>query len=218
MLSLRLAGAAPAPERFLCLGAHPDDIEIGCAGTLMRVLDERPEVDVTWVVLSGDERRAGEALESAHALLARVRRKEIVVRSFRDGFFPWEGAGIKTFFEELKGAVAPDVIFAPARHDAHQDHRTVAELVWNTFRDHLILEYEIPKYEGDLAHPGVFVPLDEGLARRKAAHLVAHFPSQAGRRWFSEELFLGLLRMRGLEAAAPSGYAEAFTCRKLVLG
>ncbi|HXH84982.1 MAG TPA: PIG-L deacetylase family protein [Candidatus Tectomicrobia bacterium] len=217
MLTFRLDGASPPPERILCLGAHPDDIEIGCGGALMRLLAERPEVDVTWVVLSGDERRAREALESAHALLDRVRRKEIHLRTFRDGYFPWEGAAIKAWLETLKGA-APDLVFAPARHDLHQDHRVVAELAWNTFRDHLILEYEIPKYDGDLGHPNVFVALDEALARRKAAHVVRCFPSQAGRRWCSEDLLLSLLRLRGLEAGAPTGYAEAFTCRKLALG
>jgi LmbE family N-acetylglucosaminyl deacetylase len=215
VLTFRLADAVPAPERLLLLGAHADDIEIGCGGTVLKLLADHPRLLVTWVVLSASAERAREAVESAHALLGGSVEKEVVVKRFRDGFFPWEGGPIKEFFEELKATVAPDLVFTPSRLDRHQDHRLVAELTWNTFRDHLILEYEIPKYEGDFGHPNFFVPLEAPVAHRKARHIFEYFPSQRGRRWFAEDLFLACLRLRGLEANAPSGYAEGFHCAKV---
>jgi LmbE family N-acetylglucosaminyl deacetylase len=167
--------------------------------------------------MGSNEVRAQEALESAHALLGPVRKKNIVIKAFRDGFFPYVGGEIKAYFEELKREVSPDVVFTHYRHDLHQDHRLVAELTWNTFRDHLILEYEIPKYDGDMSNPNVFVHLDEALCRRKIANILGSFPSQADKRWFTEDLFRAILRLRGMESNSPSGYAEAFHCRKAVL-
>jgi LmbE family N-acetylglucosaminyl deacetylase len=216
MIGLGLPTNGPL-EQILCLGAHCDDLEIGCSGTILKLIGAHPEASVTWVVVGSNEVRAQEALESAHALLGPVRKKNIVIKAFRDGFFPYVGGEIKAYFEELKREVSPDVVFTHYRHDLHQDHRLVAELSWNTFRDHLILEYEIPKYDGDLGNPNVFVHLDEALCRRKIANILGSFPSQADKRWFTEDLFRAILRLRGMESNSPSGYAEAFHCRKAVL-
>jgi LmbE family N-acetylglucosaminyl deacetylase len=218
MIRLDLPGAGRPLERILCLGAHCDDIEIGCSATILKLIAEQPETSVTWVVMGSTEVRAQEALESAHALLAPVRKKNIVIKAFRDGFFPYVGADLKACFEELKREVSPDVIFTHYREDLHQDHRLVSELTWNTFRDHLILEYEIPKYDGDLGRPNLFVPLDEDLCRRKIDNILGTFRSQADKRWFTEDLFRAILRLRGMESNSPSGSAEAFYCRKMVLG
>ena len=218
MLTVSLGGKARGPERILCLGAHADDIEIGCSGTVFRMLAEHSNVAVTWVVMGCDELRAQEALESAHAVLGAAGRKTIVIKAFRDGFFPTQAAQIKECFEELKAEVSPDVVFTHYRNDLHQDHRLMAELTWNTFRDHLILEYEIPKYDGDLGNPNVFVHLDQALCQRKVANILTSFRSQKEKRWFTEDLFLALLRLRGMECNSPSGHAEAFYCRKVVLG
>jgi LmbE family N-acetylglucosaminyl deacetylase len=217
MIRLDLPGGGRPLERILCLGAHCDDIEIGCSATILKLIAEQPETSVTWVVMGSTEVRAQEALESAHALLAPVRKKNIVIKAFRDGFFPYVGADLKAYFEELKRDVSPDVIFTHYREDLHQDHRLMSELTWNTFRDHLILEYEIPKYDGDLGRPNLFVPLDEDLCRRKVDNILGSFRSQADKRWFTADLFRALLRLRGMESNSPSGYAEAFYCRKMVL-
>ena len=217
MIGLTLSRSGRPPEQILCLGAHCDDLEIGCSGTILKLIAEHPEASVTWAVMGSTEVRAQEALESAHALLGPVRKKNIVIKSFRDGFFPYLGGEIKDYFEELKREVSPDVIFTHYRQDLHQDHRLVAELTWNTFRDHLILEYEIPKYDGDMGNPNVFVPLDETLCRRKIANILASFPSQADKRWFTEDLFRAILRLRGMESNSPSGLAEAFHCRKALI-
>ena len=208
MLSLQLGGTGPL--RVLAIGSHADDIEIGCGGTLLRLAAER-ELEVHWVVLSGSDARAAEARQSAEAFLAGT-TFELDIQGFRDAFFRY-GGEVKEFFESLK-AVSPDLILTHHGSDLHQDHRLVAELTWNTFRDHLILEYEIPKYDGS---PNVFVHLDEETARRKAALLMELFPSQGGKPWFTEDLFLSLMRLRGMEAASPSGYAEGFYGRKVVL-
>jgi LmbE family N-acetylglucosaminyl deacetylase len=208
----------PGIEHLLCLGAHADDIEIGCAGTIMKLAGGRPDLGVTWVVFSAEGERAREAQRSAATLLRGVKRKEIVLKTFRDGFFPAQIGDIKDVFEALKPRVAPDLVLTHHRHDGHQDHRVIAELTWNTFRRHLILEYEIPKYDGDLGSPSVFVPLSDALARRKVRHLLRHFGSQSRRGWFTEDLFLSLLRLRGMETPARTRYAEAFHCKKVVLG
>ena len=211
-------GREGAPlQRVLAIGAHPDDIEIGCGGTLLALVAGRPALSVYWLVLSGKGERAAEAEAGAAAFLGPEVDREVVVLGFRDGFFPWSGAAIKEVFEELKPTFSPDLIFAPRLSDAHQDHRLVAELTWNTFRDHLILEYEIPKYEGDLGAPNLFVPLDDATATRKAELLLKCFPSQQQRRWFTPDTFWSLLRLRGLEANSPTKYAEGFQVRKLVL-
>jgi LmbE family N-acetylglucosaminyl deacetylase len=215
VLEVDIGASGSRLDRILCLGAHCDDIEIGCGGTMLK-LAERARA-VTWVVLSADDQREGEARESARIALRGVATTEVVIKRFRDGFLPYQGMEVKEYFEELKERVAPDVVFTHHRYDLHQDHRLVAELTWNTFRDHLILEYEIPKYDGDLGAPNVFVPLDEALCRRKIEHLMTCFASQRTKRWFSEDVFRSLLRLRGMEANAPAGYAEAFYCRKLVV-
>lgn len=210
-------GRPGAPLSILCLGAHSDDIEIGCAGTILRLLADHPGSSVRWVVFSSDAAREAEARASANDLLAGAGRAEVDVHQFRESFFPHDGGAIKEQFETLKGTVAPDLILAHRTKDDHQDHRTIGELTWNTFRDHLIVEYEIPKYEGDLGHPSLFVPLSETVARRKIAALIQHFPSQVRRRWFRAENFEALMRLRGLECNAAEGFAEAFYLRKLTI-
>jgi LmbE family N-acetylglucosaminyl deacetylase len=198
----------------LCLGAHSDDIEIGCGGTVLRLAESNPGLAVHWVVFSatGDRRREAEA--AATRFLASAGSKTIELHQFRDGFFPSEHAKIKTYFEELKGRVQPDLIFTHTRADLHQDHRAVCELTWNTFRDHLILEYEVPKWDGDLGNPNFFVRLDERHARTKVAILMECFATQSGKRWFDEETFVALMRLRGMECNAASRRAEAFYARK----
>jgi len=217
MLNLTFERRRDSIFRILCLGAHSDDIEIGCGGTVLRILEENPDAEVFWVVMGASGQRADEATASAKSFLARARQKEVIVKEFRDGFFPYIGAEIKGFFEELKRRCAPDLILTHYRNDLHQDHRLVSELTWNTFRNHLILEYEILKYDGDLGTPNVFVPLTESLARRKVGILLDSFRSQLKKNWFTEDAFLAILRLRGLECNAPEKYAEAYHARKLVL-
>ena len=217
MLTLGRDGGVLGARSVLCLGAHCDDIEVGCAGTLLKLLREGEVASVTWVVLTATPERAAEARASARTLLRGVPRTHVVVAEFRDGFLPYDGGAVKEFFEALKPTVAPDLIFTPSREDRHQDHRLVAELTWNTFRDHCILEYEIPKWDGDFGSPNVFVPLARALAGRKVRHLLRAFPSQRGRHWYTEDVFRAVLRLRGMEANAPSGLAEAFYGRKLAL-
>lgn len=218
MRRLGLGHLTGSPGHVLCLGAHCDDLEIGCAGTVLRLTEEPNPPAITWVVFTSDARREAEALRSAEALLRRASRARIVIHKFRDGFLPYEGAAVKESFEELKHEVAPDLILTHYRHDLHQDHRLISELTWNTFRDHFILEYEIPKYDGDFGVPNVFVPLDASLVRRKVDAILTGFPSQAGKRWFTEETFRAVLRLRGMECNAADDYAEAFHGRKLVVG
>lgn len=201
---------------ILCLGAHSDDIEIGCGGTLLQLKKTYQKVKFHWVVFSASESRGKEAAKGAELFTAGCER-EVVLKEYRDGFLPYSGAGVKDLFEELKERVNPDVIFTHWQGDAHQDHRLVSELTWNTFRDHLIFEYEIPKYDGDMGRPNLFVSLDSPLAEQKATQLFEVFESQRSKPWFDRNTFLGLMRIRGMESNSPSGYAEAFHCRKLVL-
>jgi LmbE family N-acetylglucosaminyl deacetylase len=216
MLEVALGGRTDAALRILCLGAHSDDIEIGCGGTILRLLAERPGSSVDWVVFSATAEREREARASAADYLALAARSSVVVKSFRESYFPDAWAEVKAFVEELR-ALQPDVILCHRRHDEHQDHRTIGELVWNTFRRHLILEYEIPKYEGDLGRPNVFFPLSHAVATRKVELLARHFASQASRSWFRAETFRGLMAIRGVECNAPDGWAEGFYARKLRL-
>lgn len=218
MMSLRLGPRAGGRLEILCVGAHSDDIEIGCGATLLGLLAEHPRASVHWVVLSSEGRRGGEARRSAARFLGRRRGANVVVKAFRNGYFPFVGAEIKDFFETLKREVSPDVVFTHYRDDRHQDHRVVSDLTWNTFRDHLVLEYEVPKYDGDLGAPNLFVPANGRIARRKAGLVLSSFPSQRDKHWFTEEVFLGLMRLRGMECASPTGFAEAFYARKTVLG
>lgn len=203
--------------RILCLGAHSDDIEIGCGGTLLRLLAERPNCHVDWIVFSASSARRREALESAHLFLKNMRSTKITIRSYQDGFFPYQGAKIKKEFEEIKKKIKPDLIFTHYRHDLHQDHRLLNELTWSTFRNHSIWEYEIPKYDGDLGSPNIFVELSDAFCSQKIDHLVRVFGTQRSKHWFTRETFQSLLRLRGMEANASSQYAEAFYVRKLVL-
>jgi LmbE family N-acetylglucosaminyl deacetylase len=202
----------------LCLGAHCDDIEIGCGGTLLRLLEANPGLRVHWVVFSSDEKRAAEAQAAADAVLAGASGARIEIEAFRGRYFPYVATEIKERFDRLAGEVDPELVFTHYREDLHQDHRLLAELTYNTFRDHLILEYEIPKWDGDLGRPNVFVHLDPRHCDRKVAILLDAFPSQHEKHWFSEETFRAVLRIRGVESKSPSGYAEAFHCRKLVVG
>jgi LmbE family N-acetylglucosaminyl deacetylase len=216
MQKLSIFEHVSTPKKILALGAHADDIEIGSGGTVLRLLEQNPAAEVCWVVFGASGPRRTEATESANQFLANARRKEVVVKDFKDGYFAYVGGEIKDFFEELKRQFVPDLILTHYRDDLHQDHRLVSQLTWNTFRDHLILEYEIPKYDGDIGSPNFFVHLDPALCRRKVHNIMKAFGSQQGRSWFTEDTFLALLRLRGVESNAPDKYAEAFYCRKLV--
>jgi len=200
----------------LCLGAHSDDIEIGCGGTLLQLAEHYPRLSFNWVVFSAVGVREGEARRGVSLFGSGV-VGEPLLKTFPDGFMPFVGSEIKEIFEDLKCSLSPDLIFCPSRKDAHQDHRLIAELTWNTFRDHLILQYEIPKYDGDLGQPTVFVPLPAELYQKKVQGILDTFQSQRKKRWFNESTFLSLMRLRGMECNAPSGYAEAFYCNKVVL-
>jgi LmbE family N-acetylglucosaminyl deacetylase len=216
MLSVGLGKRADEPIQVLLLGAHGDDIEIGCGGTLLELLHQYRRLSVHWVVLTADAERATESTAAAERFLEGAAARRIVIERFRDGYLPYQGDRVKDFFEALKGQVAPDVVFTHHRADGHQDHRLVCELTWNTFRDHLILEYEVPKYDADLGSPNVFVHVDEARAQLKARWLMESYRSQWSRPWFSIDAFLAIMRLRGIEARA-TRYAEAFYCRKLVV-
>jgi LmbE family N-acetylglucosaminyl deacetylase len=216
MKALQLA--APGDRlSVLCLGAHSDDIEIGAGATLLSLLDRGIRLDVHWCVLSGAGEREHEAKASANDFLSEAAGAQIEVMAFRDGFFPEQGEQIKSWFEALKGRVDPDLILAHRGDDAHQDHRQVSRLAWNTFRDHCILEYEVPKWDGDMARPNLYMPVSSGALQRKIDLLISHFGSQRSKQWFDAEIFRGLARLRGMECRAPERYAEAFFARKLVL-
>lgn len=212
MIALRF----PAKSRVLCLGAHSDDVEIGCGGTLLKLTRECPELDLMYVAFSAEGARRKEAMSSAKTFFPGTAQSRIRVENFRASYFPFQAEQIKDVFESLK-PFNPDVVFTHCREDRHQDHRVVSDLTWNTFRNHLILEYEIPKYDGDLGIPNLFVPLEKPLAQRKVRNLCRYFRTQSNKHWFSEDMFLGLMRLRGMECASATGYAEAFHCRKLVL-
>jgi len=200
----------------LCIGAHSDDIEIGCGGTILRLLSEYDDVEVHWIVLGSNGKRDGEALASAKKFLAHSKKKKIIIKNFKESFFPYIGKEIKAFFEKLKKSVSPDIIFTHHRQDLHQDHRLISELTWNTYRDHLILEYEIIKYDGDLGAPNFFVRLGEKVCQKKISFLMDSFKSQQNKDWFTADAFMSALRIRGIESKAPGKYAEAFYCRKMV--
>ena len=217
MLTLALNQERHEKLSILCLGAHSDDIEIGCGGALLRLTAMYSQADVHWVVFAAAGKRAEEAHQSASLFLQQAAQTQVTVKTFRDGYFPYEGPLIKDSFEDLKASVEPDIIFTHYGVDAHQDHRLVSELTWNTWRNHLICEYEIPKYDGDLGRPNLFVPLSADLAERKIDHLMEVFRTQRSRDWFSRDTFWSLMRLRGVEARSPHGLAEAFYCRKLSL-
>jgi LmbE family N-acetylglucosaminyl deacetylase len=216
MKALRLAESGDRLS-VLCLGAHSDDIEIGAGATLLSLQERGIRLDVHWCVLSAGTERAVEARKSAADFLGNSTGSQIEVKSFPDGFFPEYGETIKEWFESLKQRIEPDLILTHRTDDAHQDHRQVSRLTWNTFRDHCILEYEIPKWDGDIGQPNLYVPVSAAALQRKIDLLMLHFGSQRSKQWFDEELFRGLARLRGMECRAPERYAEAFFGRKLSL-
>ena len=217
MLSLQLPFDHASAPNILCLGAHSDDIEIGCGGTILRLAKQYPKCIFNWVVFSAEGVRIAEAKRAASLFAGTNALNGPILKSFTDGFMPFNGAQVKAVFEDLKASISPDLILTHNRRDAHQDHRLIAELTWNTFRDHLILEYEIPKYDGDMGQPTFFVPLDNELCEAKIAYVMEAFKSQRAKRWFCRDTFLSLMRLRGMECNAPSGYAEAFYCHKVAM-
>jgi len=215
MLRIDFAKGSRSSCRVLCLGAHSDDIEIGCGGTILRLIELYPNIEFYWIVFSSDERRAREASAGARAFIGRVKKRNVVLKNFREGFFPYIAVEVKEYFEGLKHQFNPDLIFTHYRYDLHQDHRLISELTWNTFRNHFILEYEIPKYDGDLGMPNFFVHLSSRLAQRKIQSIMKSFRTQGEKHWFDEETFRGILRLRGVESCAPERLAEAFYGRKM---
>jgi LmbE family N-acetylglucosaminyl deacetylase len=216
MIEIKFNKTEDSNYKILCLGAHCDDIEIGCGGTVLKLIENYKNITIYWVIFSSDEQRAQEATGSANNFLKEVSTKKIIIHNFRDGFLPFHGIEVKECFEQLKQDFSPDLIFTHYRDDRHQDHRLISDLTWNTFRNHLILEYEIPKYDGDLGIPNFFVHLDETLCQRKVQYILDAFQSQNNKQWFTEETFRSILRIRGIESNSPSKYAEAFYCRKIV--
>jgi LmbE family N-acetylglucosaminyl deacetylase len=214
MMKLSLRKNDKEPLTVLCVGAHSDDIEIGCGATLLQLCQGDVKPRFCWIVLSAKGLRKAEAQKAAELFTAGC-ESEIILKEFRDGYLPYEGEQVKDFFEEIKSRINPDLIFTHWHGDAHQDHRLVSELTWNTFRNHLILEYEIPKYDGDMGRPNTFVPLEDWAYRQKVSNLSAIFESQRSKPWFSDDTFLGLMRLRGMESNSSSGYAEGFHARKL---
>lgn len=200
---------------MLCLGAHADDIEIGAGGTILRLLGEYPGTVVRWVVLSADGERAKEAESSAQRFLVGAKEYHVRVEACRENFFPYDGGAVKELVAEVGSSASFDIVICPSRRDLHQDHRLLGELALNTFRDHPLLEYEIPKYDADLATPNLYVPLDPDVAERKIELIVEGFPSQHDKQWFDAETFRGLMRLRGVECNAR--FAEGFHVRKLVV-
>ncbi len=202
--------------KILCLGAHADDIEIGCGGTILKLINSYSNLEFRWVVFSSDQIRKKEALQSANQFLSKAEKYAVDILSFEDGFFPYNGGEIKNYFEKLKLSFSPDLIFTHYKTDYHQDHRLISELTWNTFRNHLILEYEVLKYDGDLGRPNFFVHLSKENAVNKINLITKNFISQKNKTWFDEETFKSILRIRGVESNAPEKYAEAFYVRKLI--
>lgn len=218
MIEIELGRHGAEPKSALFLGAHCDDIEIGCGGTMLWLASRYPNIRIDWVVFASNEVRAAETTRCQHRFLAEHSNKSLIFHTFRNGYFPHIGAEIKDSFETLKAAVAPDLIFTHFRDDRHQDHRTISELTWNTFRSHLILEYEIPKYDGDSMQPNFFCPLTAEAVGQKCDYLQDCYVSQLDKQWFTPDTFRGLARLRGIECDAQTGFAEAFYCRKMAVG
>lgn len=216
MLKFNFEAKSDSPYNVLCLGAHCDDIEIGCGGTILKLIKKYQNLVFYWVVFSSNSQREKEAYESAKQFLKGAEIKKIAIANFRDGFLPFMAIEVKELFESLKQEFQPDLILTHYRNDLHQDHRLISDLTWNTFRNHLILEYEIPKYDGDLGIPNFFVHLDSIICQHKTHLILSSFQSQIEKQWFTEETFLSILRIRGIESNAPEKYAEPFYCRKIV--
>ena len=203
--------------KVLCLGAHCDDIEIGCGGSLLKLINSGMVEEVQWIVFASNPKRKKEAEHCAGLFLKGLENQKVTVLDHRDAFLNFSALEIKEYLESVKGAFDPDLIFTHYRDDRHQDHRLISDLTWNTFRNHLILEYEIPKYDGDLGIPNCFFQLTETLAEKKINFLLEGFPSETGKHWFDRETFLAIMRIRGLESANKHKYAEAFHARKLII-
>lgn len=215
---IELRPATPGrPLRILCLGAHSDDIEIGCGGTILQWFRDFPQLDVTWVVFSAPAARATEARRSAQALLRGAASRRVILGEFEDAHFPAQFRELKEFCHRVAKDCSPDVVFTHWTEDRHQDHRLVGEVTWQTWRNQLILEYEIPKFEGDLGRPNAFVPLAQSVAHRKIRHLMTHFGTQRSKTWFRPSTFESMLQIRGIESRAESGFSEGFHARKLSL-
>lgn len=205
------------PQSLLCLGAHCDDIEIGAGATILQLLARHPTLSVDWVVFSSTPERAREARASAEEFLGGAAHAAVEVHTFGDGFFPDEFAALKRTFEQLRTKVQPDLVLTHYRDDRHQDHRVISDLTWNTFRDHLVIEYEVPKYDGDLGHPNCFVPVEDAARVAKVEALLRHYGSQSSKHWFTADTFNALMRIRGLECRSSTGFAEAFHARKFIV-
>lgn len=215
MIELKLNGQSQRMYRILCLGAHSDDIEIGCGGTILKLLATYPNIVVEWEVFSAEGKRRREAQVSAKRFLQHAKELSIRVNRFKGSYFPSTGDRIKNYFETIKKRPTPDLIFTHYRADLHQDHRIISDLTWNTFRNHLVLEYEIPKFDGDLGTPNLYVPLDKSVCQEKVDTLLESFASQRGKHWFTGDTFMALMRLRGIEAGPQVQYAEAFYARKI---
>jgi LmbE family N-acetylglucosaminyl deacetylase len=216
VLKVQLGSKQKPLQRLLCLGAHCDDIEIGCGGTILRLIQENPDIEIDWIVFSSNPKRKKEAVKAAKLFLQGARKSHIVIKTFKDGFFPYNGAAIKKYFESLKKKIVPDLILTHFRNDLHQDHRLICDLTWNTFRGNFILEYEIPKYDGDLDSPNFYVGVNDALFKKKTEYILNSFLSQCNKHWFTHDTFAGLARIRGVEANCPERYAEGFYCRKFL--
>jgi LmbE family N-acetylglucosaminyl deacetylase len=218
MLEFSLVSNLDRPLRVIALGAHADDIELGCGATILQLVSRYPDTEFLWAIASAEGNRAHEACASVEGFTKGIARTpDLVIGGFRDGYLPFGGTAVKEWVHTLGDRLSADVVFTHARDDLHQDHRFISELALNAFRDQPILEFEIPKYDGDLGAPNTFVPVEAELARRKCGLLVEHYESQLGKPWFNDDVFLGLMRIRGMESRSPSGYAEAFYCRKFAL-
>lgn len=217
MLNWIAGNSRTGKRRILCLGAHCDDIEIGCGGTLVQLTQQAPDTEVHCVVFSSTPEREQESRKALGQLLVAAEDITIDVLEFRNSFFPYVGAAIKERFEVIRDAGDPDLIFTHCRDDRHQDHRLISDLTWNTYRDHAILEYEIPKYDGDLTQVNTYVPLKSDSVAQKIRSLLECFPSQQSRQWFTDDTFRAIMRLRGIECNSPSGYAEGFVSRKAVI-
>lgn len=201
---------------ILCLGAHSDDIEIGCGGTILRILQEFDNIWVKWIVFSALKDRKTEAVQSAKNFLNSVKKQDVIIKDYKENYFPFIGDKIKDYYDEIKYNYNPDIIFTHYKNDAHQDHKIISDITWNTFRNHMILEYEIPKYDGDLGSPNVFIKLPENVCQQKIEYVMNTFKTQKRKNWFTDDTFWSLLRLRGMEAKSPSKYAEAFYCKKII--
>jgi LmbE family N-acetylglucosaminyl deacetylase len=216
MLRMKFELDSGHPLKVLCLGAHSDDLEIGCGGSILNILKSHADIELNWIVFSASGKRAKEAINSANLFLSNAKNAAVEIQKFKDGFFPYDGRKIKAYFEKLKNKIEPTLIFTHTRGDLHQDHRLISELTWNTFRNHLILEYEVIKYDGDLGAPNVFFHLSEEECQKKVEYLMKAFKSQKRRAWFTEDALMSIMRLRGLESNSPEKFAEGFYCRKMV--